>query len=768
MSTAFVRVSIAAAVTFGLGFALAAAGTAKPAHRMAAAMPMPAQPRCDETAADRYVGNPPSYDEYKFVAGNAHIAGAPALTGPALAAPGEKALDLHIVFGIGQIYNPTTKKCDTVTLRFYSRTDDQDPNGRVPFGDYVAPTIDITPGDTIHMTLHNDLPNDDPSCGPAAEADMDHPHCFNGTNLHTHGLWVSPTGNSDNVLLSIYPGTIFDYIYNIPPDHPAGTFWYHTHLHGSTALQVSSGMAGAIIIHGNRPPIQVGPDAYKPGDLDLLLKDSPDRTFVLQQIQYACLRNDGTYNIQTIPANGQNVTSWPCNPDQTGITGPFLAQVTGPDGKPVVNKDGKPVFQTGYEDSNGNGYGPGSWGGSNRYTSVNGVVLPTFQAAAGQVNRWRFIHGGVRDSIDLRFYRMKPALLAGIPAQGDKDFIDRQCYGDPIHYYVAAEDGLTMAQAMPATEQMLEPGYRIDALVVFPADGDYCVVDAASQAADNVWGVSKSVRLIGKVSVRGGHPVTEDKFESVIQDTMIHSAKMHIANADIQGKAIDGLKDHLKFTLFVPHPTVTKEEVANTPVEQLYFEIDTKSKNVGFLVGDAPDNMHPYDMNRIDRTLILGTSQEWNLESLYVSHPFHIHVNPFQIVAVYDPLGHDVSKPGVKDTFEWNPVTKQFDMNGPPDPVYANLQGVWKDTIWVKNVAPNQDLGPKGMYRVVTRTRYERYIGEFVLHCHILDHEDQGMMQNVQIVPPGYTGPGAIAGKASPNPSPASNGTDMNGMKMTP
>ncbi|PPD27432.1 MAG: hypothetical protein CTY21_13555, partial [Methylomonas sp.] len=29
-----------------------------------------------------------------------------------------------------------------------------------------------------------------------------------------------------------------------------------------------------------------------------------------------------------------------------------------------------------------------------------------------------------------------------------------------------------------------------------------------------------------------------------------------------------------------------------------------------------------------------------------------------------------------------------------------------------------------------------RYIGEYVLHCHILDHEDQGMMQNVSIVLP--------------------------------
>jgi L-ascorbate oxidase len=759
MSTTFARISLVALATLGLGFAIASAAGTKPPAKAAPHVVMPAvQPRCDETATDRFVGSPASYAEYKFLPGNSRIAGAAPLTGAALATPGEKALDLHIVFGIGSIYNPTTGKCDTVTLRFYSRTDKQDPNGRVPLGQFAAPTIDITPGDTIHMTLHNDLPNDDPSCGPAAEVDMDHPHCFNGTNLHSHGLWVSPTGNSDNVLLSIYPGTTFDYIYNIPPDHPAGTFWYHTHLHGSTALQVSSGMAGAIVIRGNRPPIQVGPDDYKPGDIDLLLKDSPDRVFVLQQIQYACLRRDGTYNIQTIPAGaGPNdaATSWPCDPDQTGIAGPFLAK--------VGEKDGKPIYETGYDDSNGRGYGPRSWGQSNRYTSVNGVVLPTFQAAAGQVNRWRFIHGGIQDAINLRFYRMKPAKLTGIPAQGDKDFIDRECYGDPIPYYVAAEDGLTVAQAIPTNVEVLEPGYRVDALVVFPTDGDYCVVDAASKAAANVWGVDKTVRLIGKVSVSGGRPITEDKIAATVQETLVNGAEKNLAKGKIRDQVIANLKDGLKFTLFVPHPTVSAEEVANTPIEQLYFEINTKTQNTQFLVGDAPDNMHQYDMNRIDRTLILGTSQEWHLQSLYVSHPFHIHVNPFQIVAIYDPLGHDVSAPGVKDTFEWNPDTKQFDMNGPPDAVYANLKGVWKDTIWVKNAAPNQDLGTKGMYKVVTRTRYQRYIGEFVLHCHILDHEDQGMMQNVQIVPPGYTGPGSAPAKPA-----AASGGGMSDMKEMP
>ena len=49
--------------------------------------------------------------------------------------------------------------------------------------------------------------------------------------------------------------------------------------------------------------------------------------------------------------------------------------------------------------------------------------------------------------------------------------------------------------------------------------------------------------------------------------------------------------------------------------------------------------------------------------------------------------------------------------------------GDWKDTLFVTTTEP-----------IVIRTRYEDFDGAFVLHCHILDHEDQGMMQGVEIV----------------------------------
>src|SRR5436190_17113847 len=122
-------------------------------------------------------------------------------------------------------------------------------------GALVGPTLRIRAGDTMRVLLENQLPVETPdevSAQIAQEAGNafleTRPHSFNTTNLHTHGLHVSPSGNSDNVLLAIAPQTSFPYEIRVPPNHPPGTFWYHAHAHGSTAVQVGSGMAGALVI----------------------------------------------------------------------------------------------------------------------------------------------------------------------------------------------------------------------------------------------------------------------------------------------------------------------------------------------------------------------------------------------------------------------------------------------------------------------------------------------------------------------------------------
>lgn len=587
----------------------------------------------------------------------------------------ETALDLNVTYTSGKIWNPAEQRYDAVKLRSYQG------KGVNPDAPYVSPTISIFPGETIRMTLNNQLPSD-PSCSTKIE-NVNTPHCFNGTNLHTHGLWVNPAGNGDNVLISINPGVSFQYEYKVPSDHPAGTFWYHTHRHGSTALQVASGMAGALIIRGTRFPSQ-----NANGDIDTLLTPTNTQSFterllVMQQIQYAC--RDAQGNIKKNPDK-----SYKCDPGDVGGV-------------------------EGYDQ-----FGPRSWPDSGRYTSINGQVLPVFKGAkTGQIERWRVIHGGVRDTINLKFRKLREGSRssARLTAAQHDAYVQENCTGPALPQYLIAADGLTTKAVVKTDVTVYQPAYRWDTLMVFPQSGVYCVVDDAASASASVEQTAPSRQLLGFVRVDQDRPVPDDVTRYLTSE-LVTAARLNMPG-QIRGKVESDLRDGLKLTKFVPHADIEDGEVTGT--QEMTFNIDDSQSPTQFQV-----NGKPYDPGRIDRVLKLGGVDEWTLKSDFVSHPFHIHVNPFQIVKILDPNGKDVSTADAVDSMDTT--------NGIPDPQYRALKGVWKDTLWVKNLVPPGN--PPGRYTLVVRTRYQRYIGDFVLHCHILDHEDQGMMQNVRIALP--------------------------------
>jgi len=71
------------------------------------------------------------------------------------------------------------------------------------------------------------------------------------TNLHFHGLTVSPDAPQDDVLdMMAWPGQTLHYTVQIPKDHAPGLYWYHTHPHGESYRQVLDGMSGALVIEG--------------------------------------------------------------------------------------------------------------------------------------------------------------------------------------------------------------------------------------------------------------------------------------------------------------------------------------------------------------------------------------------------------------------------------------------------------------------------------------------------------------------------------------
>ncbi|HYI40839.1 MAG TPA: multicopper oxidase family protein [Allosphingosinicella sp.] len=595
-------------------------------------------------------------------------------------------LDLNIEYVEGQIYNPFTGLEDKVRLRSYTQ------DGLPLPARFVSPTIVAKPGDTVRVKLNNRLPavtmpSYDAGC---ASAEHNVPHCFNGTNLHTHGLNVNPSGNGDNVLLSINPGVNFEYEYAISPEHAAGTFWYHTHRHGSTALQVSSGMAGALLIKGDRLPTPT-----TNGDLDTLLngvRNLKERTLIFQQIQYGCLDSNDDYKFQLNSA-GNAVKRWYCDAGDTGGIETYL-------------------------DKNGLGFGTfSSWGQSGRYTTINGYVLPTFQMKQNQIERWRMIHGGVRDTIRVIFVRANsPTIDPRAAGQDEAAFIQAACGNQTQFFNVVAADGITLNKALSTRNVTMQPGYRWDTLMSFPNVGEYCMLDVTSQSTESVGGVSGPTRLLGFVKVV---PDAAQAARGTPTQQLVDSAS-RVMPADVRAAVIADLNNGLTLTRFTPLKTIQASELSGG--QQLTFDIQQPNPAVqatfmvaNQLVGSAGYNPQPYNPARLDRKLTLGTAEEWKLTSNGTGHPFHIHVNPFEIVSITNNANPsvDVSIPG------------SFD-NG--DPQYVGLKGMWKDTLWIK---PN--------YTVTIRTRYERYIGDFVLHCHILDHEDMGMMQNVAIVLPGGT-----------------------------
>jgi FtsP/CotA-like multicopper oxidase with cupredoxin domain len=111
-------------------------------------------------------------------------------------------------------------------------------------GDNTPPVIRVRPGSVLNVEYKNELTT------PSREDCFGHP-CMQMTNLHFHGLHVSPNAPQDDVLDMIAStGETLHYSVDVPPQHPPGLYWYHTHSHGESYVQDLDGMSGAIVVEG--------------------------------------------------------------------------------------------------------------------------------------------------------------------------------------------------------------------------------------------------------------------------------------------------------------------------------------------------------------------------------------------------------------------------------------------------------------------------------------------------------------------------------------
>ena len=145
-------------------------------------------------------------------------------------------------------------------------------------------------------------------------------------------------------------------------------------------------------------------------------------------------------------------------------------------------------------------------------------------------------------------------------------------------------------------------------------------------------------------------------------------------------------------------------------------------------------NGKQFNDHDINQVMLLNSSEEWKVSNLDSDreHPFHIHVNPFQIIEVFQPQSAEAKDPNSPCYADPNNPETWKACHSP------QKDFVWWDTFAIPAARADKDKNGNpvtipGYFRM--RSRFADFPGQFVLHCHILTHEDRGMMELIEVVP---------------------------------
>ena len=260
--------------------------------------------------------------------------------------------------------------------------------------------------------------------------------------------------------------------------------------------------------------------------------------------------------------------------------------------------------------------------------SVNGQVNPELQVAAGGLLRLRLLNAS-----NARFWRL---------ALEDHTM------------HLIATDGGALEQPVPLQELLLVPGERADVLVqVAPEGGRFRFSNLP-------------YRHLGRPGMGMRRPVTDQHQTDIVATVSTNGA-------------------------VTPQPLpqrLLQVEELSSPIRTRRFVMNhgiAPSMGMAFLI-----NGQRYNHARIDMSFRLGETEDWELVNRGVmDHPFHLHVNPMQVIS----------------------------RNGRPEPYRA-----WRDVVLVRSGET-----------VRVRTRFNDFVGKSVYYCHIFDHKDLGMMGNILI-----------------------------------
>jgi FtsP/CotA-like multicopper oxidase with cupredoxin domain len=264
---------------------------------------------------------------------------------------------------------------------------------------------------------------------------------------------------------------------------------------------------------------------------------------------------------------------------------------------------------------------------------VNGAIAPFAKVPPGLV-RLRFLNAANAQNYELRF-------------------------SDRRAFYVIASDGGFLSAPVAITQLTISPAERFEVLVDF-ANGKAVALET---------GPDEEMGIFGRVAPDGSADyVPLMRFEPTTTTPVVKELPTSL----VEPSAVSPASAVRRRQLVLNSGLCASRQDAGAHTPTLAF--------IGI-------NGKPYDIGRIDVETQLGTTEVWEIVSIGMAHPFHVHGALFRILSI----------------------------EGRPPP--PHLMG-WKDTVLVEDKAE----------LLVSFNQPATREHPFMYHCHILEHEDAGLM----------------------------------------
>jgi FtsP/CotA-like multicopper oxidase with cupredoxin domain len=586
-------------------------------------------------------------------------------------------------------------------------------------GLYPAPTLQVFPGERLIVHFDNGLSGltirdyYDPAYTAVGKKVPLYPEQMTSSplNLHVHGLHVSPKGNADNVMLHIPAGMGNTYTYDIPASMPHGAYWYHSHLHGLTSAQVYLGMVGLLSI------------GRTDGNLPLVTeKNIPIRNMLLQY-NYVHNRAGGLAQLNNpywpqfvstiVPPKGDELAK--------GTYRPLLTPVNFAQDKP--GEKYTTVWYAGPLSINNN-RGSLQYIPSNlqRFTAkgaerdkdlpadpalpddkrdmqftVNGQFQPVIRSKAGQTEIWVLANVSDVAYITVQLTETATGRHPRIAVVGQ----DGNPY--PEVHYPPFEKG---------TRLVIPPASRFAVAVTIPAEGELILeMPPIGEGArtKNIPGVLYTANgtanpsaVLGTLSVLPEYVSYADGFFIFPTQVLIKAVPAQSGGETtpfVEGQALGTYTSFVDLT--DAKPDVTRKLLINGG---FLNNLVTKDEAKAFI--------YAFDSGAFPNVALiqprLGSVEEWQfINHNNDEHPIHVHVNDFQVISYDDPTTGLRTGP---DKF-----------------------GIDNANVPAPSMLADETVIQPGYLSF--RTRFDDYAGLYVMHCHRLNHEDNGLMALINVIP---------------------------------